>query len=86
MLRGYGRLLLENRRLKDEVERLTNENTFLSEIVKNAATLISIERRTRLNYFTFHRNGKIHVVDTMGTWDDDIAQWKTDLLEPIDNG
>jgi len=47
------------------------------------ALLISITRDGRLNRFNFTRNGQLIIIETMGIWDDDIDQWKRDLIAPL---
>jgi hypothetical protein len=43
--------------------------------------LINIDREGRRNRFTFIRNNQAYVIETVGTWDDDLATWKKDLLQ-----
>lgn len=40
------------------------------------ATLVSIERKGRMNLFTFKRNGEVFTIETMGLLSDDIAAWR----------
>lgn len=49
--------------------------------IASRATLISIHRDGRRNVFTFAKNGEIHRISTMGTWDDDIEAWSKALIE-----
>lgn len=43
--------------------------------------LIEIGRNGRVNVFTFIRGDDVIKIETIGTWDDDVAQWRKDLLE-----
>lgn len=45
--------------------------------------LISLHRDGRQNVFTFSRNGEIHRIRTLGTWDDDIDEWKKLLIDAL---
>lgn len=47
---------------------------------RSRAALTNITREGRKLHFTFVRNGELHRVTAMGTWDDDVDQWKKDLL------
>lgn len=53
-------------------------------MAKDRAVLIGIttKPKERANRFTFIRNDHLYQIDTMGTWNDNVAQWKKDLLEP----
>jgi len=51
------------------------------EAMQAQPVLTGIERDGRFNRFTFTRNGQSFTIETMGTWDDDPAQWRKDLLE-----
>ncbi len=53
---------------------------------KERAALMSIVREGRMIRFMFARYDQIHYIQVMGTWDDDLDQWKRDLLEPINKG
>ena len=48
------------------------------------ATLISITRNGRINRWLFARGNELIAIETIGSWDDDIEKWKTDLLTPKD--
>jgi hypothetical protein len=48
---------------------------------RSRAALTNITREGRKLHFTFVRNGELIRVSAMGTWDDDVAQWKKELLE-----
>lgn len=45
------------------------------------ATLISIHRDGRRIVFTFAKNGEIHRISAIGSWDDDIEAWNQLLTE-----
>lgn len=53
---------------------------------KERAALVSIARQGRVNKFTFLRNNVLTTIETIGTWDDDVAAWKRALLEPLAEG
>lgn len=53
---------------------------------KERAALMSIVREGRMIRFMFARDDKLHFIQMLGTWDDDLDQWKRDLLEPINKG
>lgn len=45
------------------------------------ATLTSIHRDGRRIVFTFAKNGEIHRISAIGSWDDDIEAWNRLLTE-----
>jgi hypothetical protein len=47
---------------------------------RSGAVLVSMKRQGRLNRFTFQRNGKLIVVETYSTMDDNWSQWEKELL------
>lgn len=44
------------------------------------ATLINIDRNGRKIRFTFVRNKQLTVIETFGTWGDNIDEWRKALL------
>jgi len=47
----------------------------------NRAALISLGRDGRKLNFTFVRNKELIRITAMGTWEDDLDQWKRELFE-----
>lgn len=41
-----------------------------------ACRLISIARNGRTNIWTFARNDQTFIIETMGTWADDVERWQ----------
>jgi hypothetical protein len=50
------------------------------EKLKHQAILIGIERKGKLNVFTFSRNGELYQIETYGTLGDNLPEWKDKLL------
>lgn len=63
-------------RLKHECEKLVS----LIDQAKDKPYLIDIQRASRMNKFTFVRNGKVHQIETMGLMSDDLDAWREMLL------
>lgn len=42
----------------------------------DACRLIRIDRKSRMNVFTFMRGDKIFTIETLGVWEDNPAQWR----------
>lgn len=72
-------MFIRRKTFQDLKEQL---NTLLSTLKKaeDRAVLVSIERRSKVNIFTFSRNGKVFQIETMGLLGDNVEQWKRDLL------
>ncbi len=51
------------------------------ESAQKHAYLVDIERAGRLNKFTFARDGKVYVIESMGLLSDDLREWKEKLLK-----
>lgn len=47
--------------------------------VKQHAYLIGLERKERVNVFTFARGDQVVQIETMGLISDDFGQWRKDL-------
>ncbi len=52
-------------------------------LANERAVLLGITSKDRTNRFLFSRNGKLFTIETMGSWGNNVAQWKKDLLEPL---
>lgn len=48
---------------------------------KPPAVLIDIQRAGRVNVFTFQRGNEIYSIETYGTMEDNLAEWKMKLLD-----
>jgi len=57
--------------------------TALEARLSERAALVSIVREGRKVRFIHVRNGKSHIIEMYGTWDDDVDGWKAALLGPI---
>lgn len=64
---------------KEATEKM-NQMVEDSKKLQQRAFLVDIIRENGVNKFIFMRQGKLHTVDFMGTWGDDLEQWKKDLL------
>lgn len=53
----------------------------LTQRTAQRATLLSIHRDGRRIVFTFAKNGEIHRISAIGSWDDDIEAWNQLLTE-----
>lgn len=65
----------------DELEDQLRRLIAAAEEMQQRPYLFSIERKDRLNRFTFVRNHEMHVVETMGLISDDIRGWREKLLD-----
>jgi hypothetical protein len=72
-------LIVTKALLETALGQITAFETRLNE----RAVLINMERKGRVNRFTFVRNNVMTVIETFGTWDDDFDGWKTALLGPV---
>lgn len=63
------------RRIAELEERL-EELTRASETVRNRPYLIDIRREGRVNKFVFYKSGELHIIETIGVWNDNINGWK----------
>lgn len=45
--------------------------------------LVSITRENRRIIFTFARRNEIHQISAIGTWNDDLTEWKKLLIDPL---
>lgn len=66
-----------------KAERFSNEYRLIAEKGQETAThylkacrLISIARSGRQNIWTFARGDQTFIIETMGTWADDLDKWK----------
>lgn len=50
---------------------------------RERAALMSITRDGALLRFTFVRHDQLHMIETYGTWSDDVEGWKRALLAPM---
>ncbi|AHJ10751.1 hypothetical protein P106B_68 [Rhizobium phage vB_RglS_P106B] len=73
------RLPWNSRKLRELEAQLAATRAAAEEMAKHAF-IVSIERRERLNVFTFIRNGETYQIETMGLISDDITDWKRKLL------
>lgn len=62
-------LVNSSKNLLDELEKIS-QNSYL----------ISIERKKKINVFTFVRGDKIHKIKTAAQISDDLPAWKRKLL------
>lgn len=58
--------------------------TALEARLSERAALVSIVREGRKVRFIHVRNGKSHIIEMYGTWDDDVDGWKAALLGPLE--
>lgn len=64
-----------------QVEAAKGAVETLTTLIKNAPILQGIQKVGRTNRLTFIRDGKTYNVVMISTWDDEIEQWRKDLLE-----
>lgn len=73
-----------SRKKLDELKRLADANVTALEAAKtyvdDAATLVQIERKGRVNQFVFARRGELHTIETYSMISDDLPGWKEKLL------
>lgn len=58
----------------DLISKAVTKETIEAE--SERATLVSIERKGRMNLFTFKRDGEVFTIETMGLLSDNIAAWR----------
>lgn len=71
---------VSNKTLEEFKQASTRMNEELKKLEKKPY-LVSIERVGRKNQFTFIKDGKTYVIESMGLLSDNISQWKEDLLK-----
>lgn len=64
-----------------EAEKAFRDLAEISAKQTQRATLLSIHRDGRRIVFTFAKNGEIHRISAIGSWDDDIEAWANLLIE-----
>lgn len=73
-----------SRKKFDELVELANATVASIEAAKtavdDAAMLVQIERKGRVNQFVFARRGELHTIETYSTISDDLPVWKEKLL------
>lgn len=74
------RLADANEQLKQFKQRVTEAEAVV-ELLKTRPVLVSIEAINGKNVFMFVRNGHAYRIETYNAWDDDLQQWRKDLLE-----
>jgi hypothetical protein len=48
--------------------------------LKKHSYLVGITRNSRVNRWTFIREGDVFTIETIGSWDDNVESWQKDLL------
>lgn len=72
---------LEARLLAQKAATIDTLNAMQARFLDRAA-LMAINSEGRRLRFTFVRNNTVINIDCMGTWDDDVDEWRQMLLEP----
>ncbi len=75
---------LETISLNDQLDETMEQVKLIGEVMQNQAALASITREGGKLRFLFVRNGEAHVIETYGTWSDQIEQTRKALLEKND--
>ncbi len=75
---------LETVSLNEQLDEAMEQVKLIGEMMQNQAALASITREGGKLRFLFVRNGEPHVIETYGTWSDQIEKTREALLEKND--